>query len=286
MARITGMILGLGLVIVISSLASPASAWDSDDDDDYKHKHKHRYHPHHHHAPPIFVPLGDDDDDDHEHRHHRHAAPIFVPPVIRQPLLIPPQYGERYDYQYDQNQYSNDPYNPYRIDYGAPRNQAVPEYQPAPQYQPLPEYQPGPQNQLTPEAPLPPAPIPPEDLFGENQTSQAPSGPILPAPEQELNVLPEFRPGQFVDQEVSLYPHVRVKGRDAIPRHAIPQIVAVRSPDPFRFPGLVYVQVAVPPRPVREAKVEDGGAKVEMKYEDFEVKIVSAKGVVSVEYDD
>lgn len=279
MARITGMILGLGLLVVLSSFVSPASAWDSDDDDD--HKHKHKRHPHHRYAPPIFVPL-DDDDDHYKHRHNRHAAPFGVLPFVPEPIYSPPRYREQYDYPYvpenypiPQGQFRNDPHNPWRIDFGSPLNQPVP---PAPEYPPVPEYQP------TPKAPLAPPPLPPEELFGETPSDTI-TGPRFGSSEPAIPVSPDFRPGQFASVETELYPRVRVEGEDEIPRHAVPQIIAVRSPDPLRFPGLVYVPVRVPPGPCRDLKVKDDGAKIEMNYGDFSVEIVSAKGLVSVEYD-
>lgn len=246
MARISGMVLGLGLLAILSGIASPASAWDSDDDDNYNHKHK--YKPHH------------------------RAALIFAPPGVQEPILIPPQYGD--GPEYPSPQYPNDPYNPYRIDYGTT------PYAPAPDY-PLAH-----QEQTTPQIPLAPPPLPPDQLFGEEAYPTPATEPLVVPPQPEVGVAPEYRPGQFVQVEAPLYPHVRVDGIEDVPRHAVNQIVAVRSPDPFRFPGLVYVPVRVPPGPCRDVKVKDGGAKVEMKYGDFKVKIVSARGVVSVEYDD
>jgi hypothetical protein len=59
----------------------------------------------------------------------------------------------------------------------------------------------------------------------------------------------------------------------------------VRSPDP-RIPGCVYVEVCVPPGPCRDVKVKDGGAKIELDYGDYEVKVTASRGVVTVDYDD
>jgi hypothetical protein len=248
MARISGMILGLALLVVFSTIASPASAWDSDDDDDHKPRYRHKHHP-----------------------HHGHVAPIVVPPVVREPIFIPPHPRGQHDYDYAPNRYES-----------IPRHS--PQYQPVPEYPPVPEFESIPRYQTNPQIPLAPPPLPPEELFG-NQPSDPITGPRFAASEPELAVTPEYQAGEFVTVETALYPHVRVKGREEIPRHAVPRIVAVRSPDPFRFPGLVYVQVHVPPGRCA-VKVEEGGAKVEMKSDDFEVKIVSSRGIVSVEYDD
>lgn len=249
MARISGMVLGLGLLVVISSLASPASAWDSDDDDNH-HKHKNK----------------------HKHKHHRHHGPIG-PPIFRQPAFAPPPYVDRHDH--------------FGGGYAVPQYQ---DYQQYPQYQPIPEapryeYIPeAPQYQPIPEAPLAPPPLHPSELQGDYQ--QAPSGPSFAPPAPPAAVLPHERPGQFVNFEAPLYPAVRVKEGHKAPRFAVHKIVAVRSPDPFRFPGCVYVQVCVPPRPCHKVEVDDGGAKIKLDYDDYEVEIKSEKGVVTVEYDD
>jgi hypothetical protein len=128
--------------------------------------------------------------------------------------------------------------------------------------------------------------MPPDQLFGEEPTPERSTGPLVVPPVPDVGISPEYRAGQFVEIEAPLYPHVRIKDEDEAPRHAVPQIIAVQSPDPFRFPGLVYVPVRVPAGPCRDLKVSDDGAKVEMKYGEHSVEIVSAKGVVSVEYDD
>lgn len=85
---------------------------------------------------------------------------------------------------------------------------------------------------------------------------------------------------------VPLYPHVRIDDADEAPRRGVHRILAVKSPDPARFPGCVYVKVLVPPVPCREVEVDDGGAKIKLKYGNCEVEIESEDGVIEVEYDD
>jgi hypothetical protein len=246
MSRISGMVLALGLLVVLSSIASPASAWDSDDDDDYKPRYNLNHYPY----------RGD-------------VAPIVVAPVVREPIFVPPQPFGHYDNAPNPYEYAPRPYLQY---------QSPPDSPPVPVDESIPRYQ------SNPHIPLAPPPLPPEQLFGDVPPAPI-TGPSFASTEPELVVTPQSQAGEFVTVETPLYPHVRVKGREEIPRHAVPRIVAVRSPDPFRFPGLVYVQVYVPPGRCA-VKVEQGGAKVEMKSDDFEVKIVSSRGIVSVEYDD
>lgn len=245
MTRISGMILGLGLMIVISSLASPASAWDDDDDD---------------HRSRRFRSLGDVDDDD-DFRRFRSFGDIDdddgdfrrrrggIPPIFRQPRRVP-----RHHYA---------PMPRYRSGYEGPRF-APPQRQPiAPPPPPLEDFHRGGSAHHQEELVVPQAP---------------PSGAAGP-PDHS-------RPGQFVNAAVPLYPHVRVKDADEAPRRGVHRILAVKSPDPARFPGCVYVKVLVPPVPCREVKVDKGGAEIELKYEDLEVEIKSRRGVVTVEYDD
>lgn len=270
MARISGMILGIGIMIVISSLASPAGAWDDDDDG-------HRFR------------RFDDDDDHIFHRHRGHGHHYgrgggFGIGIgigrgggfgIGAPLLTPRR--QFYD-AYPEPYYSPIPQQRY--------------YQPVPQqqyYQPVPQqqyYQPAPQAQPyyppIQQQPIVPEPLPPEAL---NPVGYDPQPQLSVPPAPPVDVLPEDRPGQFVDAGVPLYPHVRVKGAEEVPAFAVPRILAVRNPDP-RFPGCVYVKVYVPPGPYQKVKVEDGGAKVELDYGGFEVKLKSERGIVTVEYDD
>ena len=98
--------------------------------------------------------------------------------------------------------------------------------------------------------------------------------------------MPQNGAGQFCSAQVPLYPLVRVKERDEAPRFGIQKIIGVRSPDPLRFPGIVYVPISVPPGPCKKVDIDDGGAKIKLEYENYEIEIASAKGVVTVEYDD
>ena len=127
MTRISGMIWGLGLFVVISQWASPASAWDHDDDDGY-FKHRRRY-----------------------------CAPIGRPPLVRQPVFIPSPYaGPNYyprGYAVPQPQAAQIPQGPivppplpsssFQQPYPAyPSELSVPA--PAPPVASLPQEQPGP----------------------------------------------------------------------------------------------------------------------------------------------
>ncbi|MCA9069951.1 MAG: hypothetical protein KDA84_13555 [Planctomycetaceae bacterium] len=223
MIRISGMILGLGFLVVLSSLVSPASAWDHDDDDDDGYR--------------------------------RQRRPAYR--VYREPVIVPPRYVEHHSHgqsryiapQYPQGHYPAPPVN------YAPRQQG----------------------------PIVPAPLPPSAFDdGRGYPPQA----YQPTPVASLPQPISHRPGQFVSVGVPLYPRVRVKDLDEAPRFGLHQIVAVRSPDPFNFPGCVYVKVCVPPGPCRELKVKNGGAYIKLEYSDHEIEISSSKGVVTVEYDD
>ncbi len=222
MARISGMILGLGLLVVISQMTSPVSAGDHDDDDGY-FKHRRRY-----------------------------CTPIVRRPIVRQPVFY-------------RNPYAAQPY--YSGGYGIPQPQSAPIAQ----------------------QPIVPPPLPPSALQ-QNDSAYPPApavnSPTVTPPGQRFSALPQQQPGQFVEQAVPLYPYVRVKDAGKVPGLAVPKILAVASPDPFRFPGLVYVQVSVPPCPCRGVKIKDRGAKTVLNYGDFEVEVTSSQGLVTIDYDD
>lgn len=218
MARISGMILGLGFLVIYSSLVSPASAWDDDDDDD---------------------------------GYRRRRRPVYR--VYREPVIVPP-----------------------RPIYG-PGEYVAPQY-PRGQY-PAPPANYPPQQR----GPIVPAPLPPSAF--ENGRNYPPQE-YVPSPAPVASLPDPHRPGQFVNAIAPLYPHVRVKDRDEAPRFAVHRILAVRSPDPFRFPGCVFVRVCVPPGPCRKVEVKNGGAYIKLKYAEHEVEVSSSRGVITVEYDD
>lgn len=115
----------------------------------------------------------------------------------------------------------------------------------------------------------------------------APAWPIpgVGLPQEGPGAFGHYRPGDFAPGVVPLYPRVRVKDGDKAPRHGVTIVLAVANPD-RHGPESVFVPVRVPARPLRDMKVEDGGAKIKLEYEDHEVEIESKKGVVTVEYDD
>ena len=248
MKRISIMLFGVGLLAAISTWTSPASAWDDDDDDDgYRRR-------------PV-----------------RYFAPVPVAPVIPvAPVVIPPSHRH----------YAPVPAPPRA--YGPPlrreRSVVVPPA-PVPDVSPirgpeLPPLAPPPLAPPVDEGPIVP-PLPPSLL----QQEFAPPGYVEPAAPLDLPIA-HTRPGNFIEQQVSLYPHVRVKDRDNIPRGAVHRVVAVSSPDPFRFPGCVFVQICVPPGRCPSVKFKSGGSKLELKYPNLEVEITSRRGVITVDYDD
>ncbi len=204
----------------------------------------------------------DDDDDDYRRPRQRCVTPVVRPPYT--PVYQPAYYPEhRPIYR------PNPVFVPRRsVEHYHSGNVAIP---PAPQF-----------DRNGPIFP----PVPPSELEHEFHAPRI-EEPVLPPPIAPPVVqVPHEHPGQFVDAAVPLYPYVRVKDRENIPRYAVPRILAVRSPDPFRFPGCVFVKVCVPPGPCRGLKVESGGSKIELKYHDFEVEVTSNRGVITVEYDD
>ena len=81
-----------------------------------------------------------------------------------------------------------------------------------------------------------------------------------------------------------LYTNVRYKDQRNIAPCAVPTIVQV--PDPCNDCGCVNVQICVPPCEAACIKVSKCGKKVKYDYGDYRVEITSARGRVTVDYDD
>ncbi len=256
MIRISGLVAGLVLLVVMSQCVSPASAWDHDDDDGFSRGgFKHNRHSgffgvggrRSGFGPGILLPgaLGG--------RNYYSRGFAGPQPVLiqQQPVLIQQQPA-----QFPQQPIVPPPLPPSAFQQNTQAYPPAPAYPSNPTYPPAPSYPPQ-SNLLTPPQPSPP-----------------------PAP------VPQGQPGQFVPEAVPLYPYVQVKDANKVPAFAVQRILAVASPDPLRFPGCVYVPVSVPPTPCQGVKVKDGGAKTVLNYGEFEVEVTSNRGVVTVDYDD
>lgn len=101
-----------------------------------------------------------------------------------------------------------------------------------------------------------------------------------------------YRPGDFVQGPVPLYPRVRVKDRDEAAPHCITVVVAVADPNPcpdafhVTGPSSVFVPICVPRCPLRDMKVDKGGSRIKLDYGEYTVELKSKDGVVTVDYDD
>lgn len=99
---------------------------------------------------------------------------------------------------------------------------------------------------------------------------------------------PSFVVGQFVDCQVPLTTCVRVEDECNIAPNAVPVVIAVRDP---HFGGhdtcerLVFVQVFVPPCPLRKLQISPCQTRISLDYGQFEVDIKSANGMVVIDYD-
>ncbi|MCH2209892.1 MAG: hypothetical protein MK110_01210 [Fuerstiella sp.] len=128
------------------------------------------------------------------------------------------------------------------------------------------------------------APIYRSRPFGAELLSPDPSAPFIGTLPHEV--------GEIVTCRVALESHVRIRNADEIAPGALPVIVAVRDPHlpAWDTPGcveqLTYVQVFVPPIPLREISVSSCRTRIELDYDDWEIKIRSCNGVIEVEYDD
>lgn len=154
---------------------------------------------------------------------------------------------------------------------------------------------PAPPPLIIPEAPAPvrsyrvaPAPV-------RVPVLPAPTRPILVPglPRVERPVVPvhDFDFGDIVTCRVPMFTRVKVKDRDNIHPHARHVTVAVKNPNACRHSCScctepVYIDICVPPCPLRDVDVSRDGSRIELDYGDYEVDITSRNGVVTVDYDD
>lgn len=86
---------------------------------------------------------------------------------------------------------------------------------------------------------------------------------------------------------IALYQNVRYKDLDHIHPCAVPQIVQVPDPCPTGCgTQCVNVQVCMPPCTPHTVKVTRCGNRVKYDFGKYEVTITSARGRVTVDYDD
>lgn len=155
------------------------------------------------------------------------------------------------------------------------------------------------QNGIEPAAPRlalkTPAPLLlPTILAGEGEPTPPPPAPAA-APAQAPAVLPtpeageHFQPITPVPMEGTsvsiLYPHVRYKDLDNVPKCAVPMIVAV--PHPCKKCCCTYVQICVPPNCRPHIVCKHHGREIEYQFGSYEVEIkTKSNGTIEVDYDD
>ncbi len=94
--------------------------------------------------------------------------------------------------------------------------------------------------------------------------------------------------GQIVDCQVPLATRVLVEDECNIAPDAVPAVIAVRDPSMCAHESherLVYVQVFVPPCPLRSLTVSPCRTGIRMDFCDYGVDIKSKNGVIIVDYD-
>jgi hypothetical protein len=101
-----------------------------------------------------------------------------------------------------------------------------------------------------------------------------------------------YQPGDFVAQEVVLFPHIRVKDRDDIAPFAVPRVIAVRDPASCRHNcrccehRCVYVLIYTPPCACQRVRVRKHGRDIRLDYGKYEIEIEVEDGCIEIEYDD
>jgi hypothetical protein len=126
-----------------------------------------------------------------------------------------------------------------------------------------------------------------------------PAVPVLPpTPSRRTVYVPQPAPapvcvcrhqiGEFVDTRVPLATCVRVRNLcDAAP-NAIPAVIAVRDPNMCSHDTeerVAYVQILVPPQPLRSLEISRCRTRVSLCFGEYDVRICSKDGLITVEYD-
>lgn len=117
---------------------------------------------------------------------------------------------------------------------------------------------------------------------------QVPVMPVYPAG-PSIHALPH-QIGEIVDCIVPLATCVRVEDAHKIAPNAVPVVVAVRDPNlPPHVEGcvhsVVFVEVCVPPCPLRSLTISPCKTRIKMDFGQYEVDIRSTGGVIRVDYD-
>ena len=125
--------------------------------------------------------------------------------------------------------------------------------------------------------------------LGHNVAPPPPVIPVAPGPAfGSFGHLPHPI-GSIVTCPVPIETCVRVKDLCEIAPGAVPVVVAVRSPHLGQFGSCVeqvaYVEVLVPPCPLRRVRVSRCKTKVRLDYGRYEVDIVSCDGLIEIDYD-
>lgn len=135
---------------------------------------------------------------------------------------------------------------------------------------------------------LRPVAYPPVPVCVQPPVPQIPVLPIYPAG-PVIHALP-YEIGEIVDCVVPLATCVRVEDADRIAPGAVPVVVAVRDPNlPPHVAGcvhsVVFVEVCVPPCPMRSLTISPCKTRIKMDFGQYEVDIRSAGGTICVDYD-
>ena len=104
---------------------------------------------------------------------------------------------------------------------------------------------------------------------------------------------PEIAPspcalGHFTNCQVPLATCIRVEDECNIAPNAVPMVIAVRDPNMCVHETqerLVYVQIFVPPCPLRDLRVSPCRCRISLDYGQYEVDIKSANGLIVIDYD-
>ena len=136
---------------------------------------------------------------------------------------------------------------------------------------------------------VPPAPL--DDAVRPAVPDQLPPVPPLPVIPEQFAAIPDAM-GALPSGPIELFRRVEYDDREDSHPRGVKRLVAVRDPRSCRKPcdccepGLVFVEVCVPPHGCPKVKHSKDLRKIELDYGEYEIEIASEDGEVEVEYED
>ncbi len=129
-----------------------------------------------------------------------------------------------------------------------------------------------------------------DPVYGPTLVPQYPVVPAVPSAPAHSQTLPcPHQLGEIVTYAVPVATCIQIEDPENIAPHAVPVVVAVRDPNLGAIhtcvEQVVYVEVCVPPCPMRRLTVSPCRTRIRMDFGEYEVDIRSHRGKVVIDYD-